>query len=54
MSSWGSMEGSCGQMDKASDFESEDCRFESCHDQNLFSLLFQALCKEVKIKCLGF
>ena len=24
---------SCGLMDKASDFESEDCRFESCHDR---------------------
>ncbi|KAJ0182133.1 hypothetical protein K1T71_002855 [Dendrolimus kikuchii] len=23
--------GPCGLMDKASDFGSEDCRFESCH-----------------------
>ena len=30
---------SCGLMDKASDFESEDCRFESCHDRYFFPLL---------------
>jgi hypothetical protein len=24
---------SCGLMDKASDFGSGDCRFESCHDR---------------------
>ena len=24
---------SCGLMDKASDFGSEGCRFESCHDR---------------------
>ena len=24
---------SCGPMDKATDYESEDCRFESCQDQ---------------------
>ena len=28
---------SCGLMDKASDFGSEDCRFESCHDRNLLN-----------------
>ena len=26
-------------MDKASDFGSEDCRFESCHDRNSFLVL---------------
>ena len=26
----------CGLMDKASDFGSEDCRFESCHGRNSF------------------
>ena len=26
----------CGLMDKASDFGSEDCRFESCHARKLF------------------
>jgi hypothetical protein len=25
--------GSCGAMDNASDYESEDCRFESCQDR---------------------
>ena len=30
---------SCGPMDKASDYESGDCRFESCQDQNCFVLL---------------
>jgi hypothetical protein len=24
---------SCGAMDNASDYESEDCRFESCQDR---------------------
>ena len=33
-------------MDKASDFESEDCRFESCHDQKSFFLSFKAIQKE--------
>ena len=28
---------SCGLMDKASDFGSEDCRFESCHDRYHFA-----------------
>ena len=28
----------CGLMDKASDFGSEDCRFESCQGRNFFSL----------------
>ena len=27
---------SCGPMDKASDYESGDCRFESCQDQTFF------------------
>jgi hypothetical protein len=27
------MQRSCGTMDKASDYKSEDCRFESCQDQ---------------------
>ena len=27
---------SCGLMDKASDFGSEDCRFESCHDRYFY------------------
>ena len=31
---------SCGLMDKASDFGSEGCRFESCHDRILFSFFF--------------
>ena len=26
----------CGLMDKAPDFGSGDCRFESCHDRNIF------------------
>ena len=33
----------CGLMDKASDFGSEDCRFESCHGRNtceIFAFLF--------------
>jgi hypothetical protein len=30
----------CGLMDKASDFESEDCRFESCHGRWLFLWIF--------------
>ena len=29
----------CGLMDKASDFESEDCRFESCHGRIYYFLL---------------
>ena len=29
---------SCGPMDKASDYESGDCRFESCQDHKLFIL----------------
>ena len=28
----------CGLMDKAPDFGSGDCRFESCHGRNIFSL----------------
>ena len=28
--------GSCGLMDKAPDFGSGDCRFESCHDRFFF------------------
>ena len=28
----------CGLMDKASDFGSEDCRFESCHTRELILL----------------
>ena len=32
--------GSCGLMDKASDFGSEDCRFESCHDRFLLFFHF--------------
>ena len=31
---------SCGLMDKASDFGSEDCRFESCHDRNYFYWIY--------------
>ena len=35
-------------MDKASDFGSEDCRFESCHDQiSIFPFL--VLKKKVKV-----
>ena len=41
-----SMLGSCGLMDKASDFGSEDCRFESCHDRKSFFLSFKAIWKE--------
>ena len=41
-----SMLGSCGLMDKASDFGSEDCRFESCHDRKSFFLPFRAIKKE--------
>ena len=33
-------------MDKASDFGSEDCRFESCHDRKSFFLSFKAIQKE--------
>ena len=29
--------GPCGLMDKAPDFGSGDCRFESCHGRSLFS-----------------
>ncbi len=29
---------SCGAMDNASDYESEDCRFESCQDRKLLFL----------------
>ena len=29
----------CGLMDKAPDFGSGDCRFESCHSRNLFLIL---------------
>ena len=42
---------SCGAMDNASDYGSEDCRFESCQDRNLFSMienfyfLFFTFCK---------
>ena len=31
-------ERSCGPTDKASDYESGDCRFESCQDHKLFIL----------------
>ena len=31
---------SCGLMDKAPDFGSGDCRFESCHDRFIFSSYF--------------
>ena len=31
----------CGLMDKASDFESEDCRFESCHGRIIFLVEFK-------------
>ena len=31
--------GPCGLMDKASDFGSEDCRFESCHGREVWFLL---------------
>ena len=31
---------SCGLMDKASDFGSEDCRFESCHGLLIISWLY--------------
>ena len=32
--------GPCGLMDKAPDFGSGDCRFESCHGQNFSTVLF--------------
>ena len=32
--SWNDRRRSCGPMDKASDYESGDCRFESCQDQH--------------------
>ena len=36
--------GLCGLMDMASDFGSEDCRFESCHNRkNYFSSLLEQL-----------
>ena len=42
------MERVCGLMDKASDFGSEDCRFESCHDRkSIFPILFFK--KKVKV-----
>ena len=31
---------SCGPMDKASDYESGDCRFESCQSQKTFKNVF--------------
>ena len=30
----------CGPTDKASDYESGDCRFESCQGQHFFHLIF--------------
>ena len=37
--------GPCGLMDKASDFGSEDCRFESCHGRYFFKKFFRiSLC----------
>ena len=33
----------CGLMDKASDFGSEDCRFESCHARHNCFLLLKSL-----------
>ena len=33
----------CGPMDKASDYESGDCRFESCQSQKLFLTIFCSL-----------
>ena len=32
--------GPCGLMDKAPDFGSGDCRFESCHGRNFSTVLF--------------
>ena len=49
MMSCKSMLGSCGLMDKASDFGSEDCRFESCHDRKSFFLPFRAIKKEAYV-----
>ena len=37
-----SMSWSCGQMDKASDNESGDCRFESCQGHTFFFLTFMS------------
>ena len=37
---------SCGPMDKASDYESGDCRFESCQDQ-IFLILAKVLIIEI-------
>ena len=37
--------GPCGLMDKASDFESEDCRFESCHGRLFFHIKFDVFNK---------
>ena len=39
----------CGLTDKASDFGSEDCRFESCHGRTVF-LLFGCKWKTVAIE----
>ena len=35
--------GSCGLMDKAPDFGSGDCRFESCHDRHFLSSTHQSI-----------
>ena len=37
---------SCGPMDKASDYESGDCRFESCQDQ-IFLILAKVVIIEI-------
>ena len=39
---------SCGPMDKASDYESGDCRFESCQDQTFYPLLNASLANVLK------
>ena len=44
--------GSCGLMEKASGFESEDCRFESCHDRYFFQNFSADLIKNVHCRIL--
>jgi hypothetical protein len=42
---------SCGAMDNASDYESEDCRFESCQDRNHLLLLRRTGTKAWVVAC---
>ena len=43
----------CGLMDKAPDFGSGDCRFESCHSRN-YNQFFFTCCSDYKKKLYNF